>query len=158
MKKLFIKFEEIMLVCILFSISFLLLLQIIARYIFQSSFPWSEELVRYLFIWSTFIGIPYCIKEGTSLKITQLTDKLSLRLQAYIFLANKIILLLFFSIITIFSFFVTYSTYLSGQTSPALELPMWIVYASVFIASLLSILRLIEKILQYKKNNPTADY
>lgn len=158
MKNILIKIEEIILVSILFSISFLLLLQIIARYIFQSSFPWSEELVRYLFIWSTFIGIPYCIKEGASLKITQLTDKLPLKIQEYIFLINKIILLLFFSIISIFSFSVTYSTYLSRQTSPALELPMWIVYASVFIASLLSILRLTEKILQYKKNNPTADY
>lgn len=158
MKKFFSNFEEYILVFLLFSISVLLLLQIVARYIFHSSFPWSEELVRYSFIWSTFIGIPYCIKEGASLKITQITDKLPKKLQGYLFFINKIILLIFFFILSIYSFIVTYNTFLSKQTSPALELPMWYIYLSVLFASILAIIRLIEKILHHSKHNPTSDY
>lgn len=158
MKNILNKFEEYILVILLFNMSLLLLLQIIARYIFQSSFSWSEELVRYMFIWSTFIGIPYCIKEGNSLKITQFTDKLPLKLQANIFLINKIILLLFFCIISIYSYIVTYSTFLSNQKSPALELPLWTIYLSVFVASILAIIRLLEKIINHSKNKSSSDY
>ncbi len=96
MKKVVDKFEEYILVLLLISISIILLLQILARYIFHNSIVWSEESVRYLFIWSTFIGIPYCIKIGNSLKIMQIIDLLPNRFVAVIIYINKIILLIFF--------------------------------------------------------------
>ena len=32
------------------------MLQVVARYVFNSPFTWSEELSRYLFIWLSFLG------------------------------------------------------------------------------------------------------
>lgn len=159
MKNIINKFEEVILVSLLVSMSSILMLQIVARYLFQSSFSWSEELVRYLFIWSTFIGIPYCIKEGSSLKILQFTDLLPQKIQSKLFFINKFILIIFFSILATFGFIVTKGNYLSGQTSPALEIPMWIIYASVFVSSILSILRLIQKLyIDYRMKNSDHNY
>lgn len=70
------RFEEVLLVLLLISMILVLGVQIIARYVFQNSLTWSEELVRYLFIWSSFLGVPYCINKGASLKVVQFIDYL----------------------------------------------------------------------------------
>lgn len=69
LKKLEKNFEEIILMTLLVLMSIVLGLQIVARYVFNNSLSWSEELVRYLFIWSTFLGIPYSIKKGISIRV-----------------------------------------------------------------------------------------
>jgi len=54
--------EEYILAVLLVTISCVMMLQIIMRYIFNSSLPWPEELTRYCFVWSGFLGIGYSIK------------------------------------------------------------------------------------------------
>ena len=45
--------------------------QVLARYVFGASLSWSEEITRYLFIWSGFISVSYCTKKCISIKIEQ---------------------------------------------------------------------------------------
>ena len=134
------KFEEFFLVIFLICISVVLFLQIIARNVFNNSFTWSQELVRYMFVWSTFLGIPYCIKNETSLKVTQFINLLPKKYTTFL-------ILIFFTIILIFSTKLTYTSYILNQKSPALNLPICIVYSSVMVSSFLSIIRILQKIL-----------
>ena len=57
MKKVNEYLEEIILVVLLICMTLILGLQIVSRYVFRNSLSWSEELVRYMFVWSTFIGV-----------------------------------------------------------------------------------------------------
>ena len=50
--------EEIILVILLVCMTLILGLQVVSRYVFQNSLSWSEELVRYMLVWSAFIGVP----------------------------------------------------------------------------------------------------
>ncbi|WP_241761634.1 TRAP transporter small permease, partial [Fusobacterium nucleatum] len=50
-------------------------------------------------------------------------------------------------VLFIYSFKVVRATYLSGQTSPAMQLPMWTVQISVTVSSLLSMIRSIQNLL-----------
>ena len=53
---------------------FYVLEDVYKRQILNASLSWSEELTRYLFIWSAFISISYCIKKWISIKIDQLIN------------------------------------------------------------------------------------
>ena len=63
--------EEALLIALLVMMTLLMGLQVFSRYILNASLSWSEELTRYLFIWSGFLSISYCIKKWISIKIDQ---------------------------------------------------------------------------------------
>ena len=69
-------FEEILLVALFAFMVAVIFLQVIMRYVFNNSLPWSEELGRFIFQWLTWIGISLGARLGQHIKITMLTDKL----------------------------------------------------------------------------------
>lgn len=146
------KLEELLLVFFLGTMTIVLGMQIVSRYIVGNSLSWSEELVRYLFIWSAFIGVPYCIKLGSSLKVLKFIEFLPMRLQKTILFIDRIILFLFFMLMLYFSIMVVRESFVSGQTSPALGVPIWLVYLSVVVGSFLSVCRVVEKIIESANN------
>ena len=146
------RFEEVLLVLLLISMTLVLGVQIIARYVFQNSLTWSEELVRYLFIWSAFLGVPYCINKGASLKVVQFIDYLPVKLKNIVLMIDRVLMVVFFAAIFVFGLLVVKNSFLNGQRSPALGLPMYIVYLSVVVGSGLAIIRVIEKVVLCLKN------
>ena len=48
--------EEALLIALLVTMTLLMGLQVFSRYILNASLSWSEELTRYLFIWSGFLS------------------------------------------------------------------------------------------------------
>lgn len=138
--------EETILLILLVLMTCIMGIQIVSRYIFQNSLTWSEELVRYMFVWSAFLGVPFCIKHGLSIKVDQFRNLFPIPLQKVLMYIDKIIIFLLFLVLFIYSFTVIKATYLSGQTSPAMQLPMWTVQISVTVSSLLSMIRSIQNL------------
>ena len=138
--------EETILLILLVLMTCIMGIQIVSRYVFQNSLTWSEELVRYMFVWSAFLGIPFCIKHGLSIKVDQFRNLFPIPLQKVLMYIDKIIIFLLFLVLFIYSFTVVKATYLSGQTSPAMQLPMWTVQISVTVSSLLSMIRSIQNL------------
>lgn len=136
------KFEESILCVLLVIMTIILGIQIVARYVFGNSLAWSEELVRYLFVWSAFLGVPYCIRKGTSIKVDQFRELMPIGVRKALAYIDKVIIFALFLILAIFSFDVIRSTYISGQTSAAMGIPMWLVQSSVFVGSVLSMIRI----------------
>lgn len=152
LKKLDEKFEETILCILLVLMTIILGIQIIARYVFGNSLAWSEELVRYLFVWSTFLGIPYCIRRKSSIKVDQFRALMPDSVQKILLFLDKIIIFVLFLILAIFSFNVVKNTYISGQTSAAMGIPMWLVQVSVFIGAVLSMIRIIQNFMDLIKS------
>lgn len=136
--------EEIILLILLVLMTCIMGIQIVSRYVFQNSLTWSEELVRYMFVWSAFLGIPFCIKHGLSIKVDQFRNLFPIPLQKALMYIDKIIIFVLFLVMFIYSCLVVKASYLSGQTSPAMQIPMWIVQLSVCVSSLLSMMRSIQ--------------
>ena len=55
--------EEFLMVALLIAMTVIMGIQVFARYALGASLSWSEELTRYLFIWSGFISVSYCTKK-----------------------------------------------------------------------------------------------
>jgi TRAP tripartite ATP-independent transporter, periplasmic protein len=138
--------EETILLILLVLMTCIMGVQIVSRYVFQNSLTWSEELVRYMFVWSAFLGVPFCIKHGLSIKVDQFRNLFPIPLQKVLMYIDKIIIFLLFLVLFIYSFTVIKATYLSGQTSPAMQLPIWTVQISVTVSSLLSMIRSIQNL------------
>ena len=139
--------EETILIILLVIMTGVMGIQIVSRYVFQNSLTWSEELVRYMFVWSAFLGIPFCIKHGLSIKVDQFRNLFPIPLQKILMYIDKIIIFFLFLVMFIYSCLVVKASYLSGQTSPAMQIPMWMVQISVCISSLLSMIRSIQNLL-----------
>ena len=73
--------EEALLIALLVTMTLLMGLQVFSRYILNASLSWSEELTRYLFIWSGFLSISYCIKKWISIIGVLLALFVNLRFQ-----------------------------------------------------------------------------
>lgn len=50
--------------------------QIISRALFNMSFPWTEELARYLMIWVTFLGASFAFQYGAHISIEAFVTRL----------------------------------------------------------------------------------
>lgn len=144
LKKIDKYFEEFILCILLVAMTVILGIQIVARYVFNSSLVWSEELVRYLFVWSAFLGVPYCIRRKSSIKVDQFRNNMPVGFQTFLLYFDKILIFALFFVLAIFSFDLVKSTYISGQTSAAMGIPMWTVQSSVLVGSVLSMIRIVQ--------------
>lgn len=136
--------EEIFLLPAFTLSTALIFLQVIMRYVFKNSLSWSEELVRYLYVWETWIGCSYATHKCSQLRITMIKDKLSPKAQN--------ILEIFVTIVWIaFAAFVFYQSYRAigtivkfGQKSAALQIPMQYPYLAIPVGMTLMVIRLVE--------------
>lgn len=107
-------------------------LQIAAR-IFFDALPWTEELSRYLLVFSTFGGASLAYKRGNHIAVTFLVGLARGRLRELLGAVVQLLCLFFFGITMRYSIqLITMQIY---QTSPALGLPMRLVYLALPLGS-----------------------
>lgn len=61
--------------CALVAMLVVITLQIVFRVFFQA-LPWSEELSRYLLVWTTFLGATMAYRHGVHIAVTFLVNSL----------------------------------------------------------------------------------
>lgn len=144
--------EEMLLIILLTAMTLVMGVQVFSRYILNASLSWSEELTRYLFIWSAFISISYCIKKWISIKIDQLINVFSKSLYVVFQLLLNVVLCLFFLYMSYHAFCFLQDSIASAQRSPALGLPMYIVQAAPLVSFVLATIRSFQQILWESTN------
>ena len=139
--------EEMLLTLLLFLITSIISYSVIMRYIFNDSPSWAEEITRFFFIWSAFLSIGLCIRRQSSIRIDILLTALSEK--------GRCLLLVFVNIFIIAVMLywlkgavnVTKTLVDNGQTSPALLVPMWLIYGSSTVGFSLAIIRSAQQVL-----------
>ncbi len=143
--------EEALLGIFLIAMTLIMGIQVFSRYVLQTSLSWSEELTRYLFIWSGFLSVSYCTKFCISIKIEQFAASLNRKNRAILKVINHTIELIFFLYMIPFawSFFMT--SVRNGQVSPALQIPMYWVQVAPFVSFVLVSIRILQRwIIEFK--------
>jgi TRAP-type C4-dicarboxylate transport system permease small subunit len=153
------KFEEVLMMVALFLISVIMAYSVVMRYIFNDSLSWAEEICRYLFVWSAFLSASMCLKKRSSIKIDMLLLALPAKFQKVLLVAGDVVMFVFFAYMLNAAWGVSYGMYSSpfGQTSPALMLPMYLVFGASVVAFALCLLRLAER-LYFLLTTPGAGY
>lgn len=111
--------------------------QVIMRYVFSSVPSWSEELIRFIFIWCSFIAAAIGIRERIHIGISIFVDRLPGKLVPISEILVHIAIMIFAFSLVYYGWKTTLMT--QRQPSPALGLPMSWVYLSVPCMGLLAI-------------------
>lgn len=115
------------------------------RYIVNSSLTWVEELGCYLFIWFSLVGVAYSTKEGIHLRVDVFVNVMPKPIRVLLGFVSEIVLTAFFCYMSVEGMKSIISIMGSGTTSPALRIPMWIVYTSFWLGCVLSLIRLVQR-------------
>lgn len=140
------RFEETLLMLFLLLITVVMAYSVFARYVFNDALSWAEEISRYFFVWSAFLSASMCLKKRSSIKIDMLLTMCPRFVQRIILIAGDIVMLVFFAYV-FFGAWNTVATLIrTGQTSPALLLPMYLVYFSMVLGFGLALIRIVQRL------------
>ncbi len=137
--------EEFLLIIFLIGMTVIMGAQVFCRYILEMSLSWSEELTRYLFVWSGFLSVSYCSKKCLSIKIEQFVALFPRSGKAVFKLVNHTFEFIFFVYMIPFAYSYMMSAVKSGQVSPACSIPMYYVQAAPFVSFILVSFRILQR-------------
>ena len=141
------QFEEKLLVGSLMFSTALIFIQVIMRSGFNSSLSWSEELSRYIFIWQIWLGTSIALRTDKHISVDILLGAFkSARAKACIRFIGMLIWFLFSLFLLYNGGLLTKSMIARKTLSSGMRIPLYVVYASLPISSLMVCLRLIEKL------------
>jgi TRAP-type C4-dicarboxylate transport system permease small subunit len=112
--------------------------QVFTRYIAGDPSAFTDELARYLMIWIGVLGAAYVSGRNLHVAIDVLPSRASTRTQKKLKILVTVLIILFvFFAFVIGGSRLVYISYILGQQSPALQIPLAVVYFILPISGLL---------------------
>lgn len=124
-----------------------LFFNVVLRYGFNYTLAWSEELVRIVIIYSTFVGASVAVKQRAMIRIdaiVQIFPKLKTGLTFY----TNILMLVFAGMMIFYGYKMTHLQLLTHQKTIIMQIPLVIVYAIMPVTGVMVFLRTIQVMIQ----------
>lgn len=131
LRKLLLSPEEFLSSFLLAGMSVVIVIQVIFRYFISYSLDWPEELGRYLFIASVYIGSSYVEQKERHLSITILRSSGGKWGRDYLPILVQLIVIAFSGLMTIWGMEMVKFVHESQQVAPAIQIPMYLVYTCI---------------------------
>ena len=148
--------DEFFLVIFLILICAVMFLQIIMRFVFRSPLTWPEEFCRYCFVVSAMLATAYCIRKGKMLRIDTVINLFPAKAAFVLDIFSSVLTLVFCCIMIRPAYTVTAGAFRISQVSPAMEIPVWILYISAPIGFVLGAFRSVQSIWRKIKSGKEA--
>jgi TRAP-type C4-dicarboxylate transport system permease small subunit len=109
-------------------------MQIVFRFVFRAPLSWSEELLRYSFVWITYLASSMGIMAGTHANVAVLRDAIPPKAQNVVKLLNELLTLFFCGVVFYISLAVLQNQISNSQVSTAMGIPMYIPYGAITVS------------------------
>lgn len=109
----------------------LMLIEVVRRYCFGRTFIWSDEVIRYLLIYCTFLGGAAAYYRKALVSFDLITSRLPRKVQEILLLVNNVICLLFFVFLIYYSFQKVTSPSVVNSVSSASGLSLAVPYCAI---------------------------
>lgn len=130
--------------------------QVVFRYLLNNSLSWSEELIRFLFVWLTFLGGAIAIRDKSHIAVEFFVERLPEKYYRTIRIINAMLIVVFTLAIIIIGVLWMYHS--RELRSSALGLPVYIVlYGALPATSLLGLYYSIQQVWEEWKGSKTKD-
>lgn len=140
------KLEEGFLVLTMVAMVLLIFVQVISRYLFEASLSWSEELARYVHIWQIWIGASFAVRKREHIKVEAFKNLFNETGKKVIELISIILWFALAVFLAIAGTDLVTTIFTRGQSSPAMQMPMWAIYSAIPLGGLLMSIRLIQQV------------
>jgi len=125
--------------------------QVVTRFVLHNPSKYTEELLRYMLIWVTFMGVPYAYGKDRHLSINLFMNKNTKKNDALVkILIDAFIVVLCACVMIVGGVMVTRNA--AGQLSAAMQLPMEVYYICLPISGVLMLIYGIDKIINHIKD------
>ena len=138
MRKIIDKIIEVMCTAIMGYMVLAVCWQVITRFVLKNPSTVTEEILRYLLVWTTLVGGAYAYGRRKHLSINMLAKKLPPRAQKLLDIFVQAVVIAFCVVVMIVGDLRLVETTFD-QISSALRLPMPYVYASILVGGVLII-------------------
>ena len=123
--------ERVFAVALFAALFITVLLQVFTRYALGLPLPWTEEVARYLLIWTTFIAAAYVGARRLHIAVDLLVARLRPAAATAVDVIAQLVVIVTCVILTAGATSAAYR--LADVTSPATNTPMWLVYGSAVL-------------------------
>ena len=131
----------------------IMFMNVVLRFGFHFAFNWGDEIVRYLNLYAAFFAISAAFKYGGHIAINVVVENIiPHKLRKYFRLFAEIICLVFCLFVAFYGIQLVGMLAGTGQTSPALHLPMYLLYMVIPIGMILSSIQILIRIF-YEKSS-----
>jgi len=134
--------ESILVILSVFTVV-IIFTQVVMRYVFSNSLPWSEEIARYAFVWMIYIGVSYGVKKKKHLSVDVFSELLDYKGKLVLGIIANSFFLIFALVISYFGVDIVAKI---TRESAAMRLPMSWVYAAPLVGMILTSIRLLQNI------------
>ncbi|WP_227767314.1 TRAP transporter small permease [Zhaonella formicivorans] len=135
--------EETVNGALLLSATAVLFVNVVLRYVFKSSTTWAEEAIRYAIVWVTFFGGSMCARNKMHVGIDIFVQMAPRPVKKVLMALAQLSAAFFTAVITYFGWASTQLVIETAQKSPAMMMPMWIVYIAMPLGSALMTIRFV---------------
>ena len=147
MKKLDVvldRIEEILCTALAIVMAVSILIQVINRNTVKMPIVWCEELARYCMVWLIFVGISAGVKKGSHIGVDVLVNLLPAAMKRGVKIFTNVLVTGLYGYLTYLSVDITLGIRETGQVSPAMQIPMYLIYAGLIVGLFMSTLRALQ--------------
>lgn len=125
----------------------LVFVNVVARYAFNFSIIWTEEVSQYLMIWIAYLGAGLALREGRHVALEMLHDRLPAVLTRKVRMVIGGIVLAFLGAVTVLGF--QFAIFVWNQETPVLNISLGIPSLAIPIGALLFAVHLVLMFRKY---------
>jgi TRAP-type C4-dicarboxylate transport system permease small subunit len=139
------RFEEGALLVLFPAMVVVVFVATVARYLNLFPMFWGEELARYIMVYLAYTGAGIAMKTGSHISVSFIVDRIKNPKIRLVFDVMRLLVMLFFTgSIVMMMLNIIQRLIAMNQTSPALFIPIWIMYAAVPYGMILVSIRAIQ--------------
>ncbi|HEY2758286.1 MAG TPA: TRAP transporter small permease [Pseudolabrys sp.] len=157
------RLEEILIASLIAGATLLIFVAVVQRYavgvpflypfFYQFNLTWAQELCIYMFVWMAKFGAAYGVRTGIHVGVDVLVNMLKPQHRRIVVLFGLFCGAFFTFIVGSMGAKFVYELYPTGQVSPDMEMPRWIIFLCVPLGSYLMCFRFLQVFWRYYWTN-----
>ena len=133
--------EELIAVAGMSAMSIITIVAVFFRYVLSDPIIWAEEAARYLMVWSTLLGISIATRQKAHLGIDIFVSMAPKKIQKILEITSAALMVVMYVFLVAVSILFIRSAIKTGNVSPMLRIPFYLIYLALPIGFGLSAVR-----------------